>query len=308
PDRADDSLTTFSSRGPTRGSVTFANGDRWTDNLMKPDLVAPGNSVVTALAADASGQPAGWDLLARTYTQLTQVPGATQAPRQTLMTLSGTSIAAPAVSGAVALLLQANPGLTPPLVKAILQYTATPLAGSNLLEQGTGLLNVEGAVRLAKARRTDIPPAVPTGTIQSGDNLLAAGMTLPTPITTIGGRTLAWSRMTYAGGTHLVSGDSLFTRFQPIWDPGLTWARHYVLRNTVSYYAASKSAGFGANTVPNAIVENNATAQPLLTAGVRLLDGVALTIPQSASALMTPLSTLSARANAGMGLTLGIGF
>jgi hypothetical protein len=66
------------------------------------------------------------------------------------MSLSGTSMAAPAVSGAVALMLQANPNLTPNLVKAILQYTAEFRSGYSPLEQGAGFLNTLGAVRLAK--------------------------------------------------------------------------------------------------------------------------------------------------------------
>ena len=40
------------------------------------------------------------------------------------MSMTGTSMAAPVVSGTVALMLQANPKLTPNMVKAILQYTA----------------------------------------------------------------------------------------------------------------------------------------------------------------------------------------
>jgi hypothetical protein len=65
------------------------------------------------------------------------------------MSLSGTSMAAPVVSGTVALMLQANPNLTPNLVKAILEYTAEVHSGYSALEQGAGFLNTLGAVRLA---------------------------------------------------------------------------------------------------------------------------------------------------------------
>jgi hypothetical protein len=63
--------------------------------------------------------------------------------------LSGTSMAAPVVAGTVAMMFQANPNLTPNLVKAILQYTAQQYPGYNSLRQGAGFLNTLGAVRLA---------------------------------------------------------------------------------------------------------------------------------------------------------------
>ena len=43
------------------------------------------------------------------------------------MRLSGTSMAAGVASGVVALVLQANHGLTPNAVKAVLEYTAIPV-------------------------------------------------------------------------------------------------------------------------------------------------------------------------------------
>ena len=50
-------------------------------------------------------------------------------------------MAAPVVTGVVALMLQANPNLTPNAVKAILEYTAQQYPGYNALTQGAGFLN-----------------------------------------------------------------------------------------------------------------------------------------------------------------------
>ncbi|MFN7931303.1 MAG: S8 family serine peptidase [Blastocatellia bacterium] len=57
--------------------------------------------------------------------------GITIGDMRKMMTLNGSLMAAPVVAGAAALLLQVNPKLTPNLVKAILMYTAQPLANFN---------------------------------------------------------------------------------------------------------------------------------------------------------------------------------
>src|SRR5947209_3120352 len=49
--RADDTVATYSSRGPTRGYWTDLLGVRHYDNLVKPDLVAPRNKLVSAESA-----------------------------------------------------------------------------------------------------------------------------------------------------------------------------------------------------------------------------------------------------------------
>jgi hypothetical protein len=54
------------------------------------------------------------------------------------------------VAGTVALMLQANPSLTPNLVKAILQYSAEHKTRYNELTQGAGFLNARGAVQIAR--------------------------------------------------------------------------------------------------------------------------------------------------------------
>jgi serine protease AprX len=129
-DRGDDVMAGFSSRGPT-----------YLDWAAKPDLAAPGTSTYS-LAAPGS-------TLVKLYPNAL-LGGIVPTAHPPYLALSGTSMATPVVAGTVALMLQANPALTPNAVKAILQYTSERRPGYDALTQGAGFLNAVGAVRLAE--------------------------------------------------------------------------------------------------------------------------------------------------------------
>jgi serine protease AprX len=116
--RSDDTLATYSSRGPTR-----------YDFGVKPDLAAPGNRIVSL---EANGS-----YLISHYPYLHKAGSGNNA----YMQLSGTSMAAPMVSGAAALLLQANPKLVPAQVKLALQTGASFMPDAGLMGAGAGSAN-----------------------------------------------------------------------------------------------------------------------------------------------------------------------
>src|SRR5205085_429690 len=101
--RNEDSVTTYSSRGPTRSYSVDSYGLLHYDNLIKPDLVAPGNKIIAAEAIN--------NALINEYPELETYKYSTS--NMKLMYLSGTSMSAPMVAGAAALLLEANSSLTP---------------------------------------------------------------------------------------------------------------------------------------------------------------------------------------------------
>jgi serine protease AprX len=82
---------------------------------------------------------------------------------------SGTSFSAPQVTGTIAMMLDANPSLTPAQIKNILQSTATPLPSYNRYEVGAGMLNAHAAVLKAafpqQARYVNDPLRMFSGTV-----------------------------------------------------------------------------------------------------------------------------------------------
>src|SRR5262249_5717913 len=134
------------------------------------------------------------------------------------MQLSGTSIAAPAVAGAGALAGRGDPGVATPLVKTILPHIARQLPYAKIVEQGAGLLNIDGAVRLAGALRHDVSTAISLGTIKVGDSLLAPNAAMPVPVSTLDGQTFSWGGYIFAGGSHVLAGTALFRQYQLIYN------------------------------------------------------------------------------------------
>jgi serine protease AprX len=116
--RTDDLIASYSSKGPTL-----------IDGVVKPDLVAPGNQVVSLQAGNDVTLVAQYPANIPAISYYQNVPGpvngaAALAPSASYFTLNGTSMATPVVSAAAADLLQAQPSLTPDQVKARLMLTA----------------------------------------------------------------------------------------------------------------------------------------------------------------------------------------
>jgi serine protease AprX len=165
--REDDVRAQFSSRGP---AFPLQNA--------KPDVLAG------AVGVESTAAP-GSALYERASELGLLVPGAFPKASMPYMALSGTSQATAVISGVAALMLQANPKLTPNLMKAILQYTAQEYTGYGPLEQGAGFVNALGAVRLSRfyatARRGQRVPVQPIWSKHFiwGNHEIAGGLMLP---------------------------------------------------------------------------------------------------------------------------------
>src|ERR1700675_5082426 len=226
--RVDDAIASYSSKGPTL-----------VDHLVKPDLVAPGNRLVSLRDAGST--------LDRNYSSYQVAPLGGSAK---YFRLSGTSMATPLVSGAVALMLQQNPSLTPDQVKARLMKTAWKGFGQytrswddygnsydnqyDIFTYGAGYLDIDAALN-----NTD----------------LAAGVALsPTAVYDPNGNTVSIVNTSVVwGGTSVVWGAT-----SVVWGNSVVWGANTITSNSVVW--GSTSVVWGATSVSGFSVVWGATS------------------------------------------------
>ena len=120
------------------GGHTMFSGDRI--GIYHPDVTAPGDAISSTCSTAGTIVPA------------------CPPPNYTNAEAGGTSMASPHVAGAAAILLQANPNLTPEQVRVALQSTATPLARvgdgprAPFWQVGYGHVDLAAAIAAVKAK------------------------------------------------------------------------------------------------------------------------------------------------------------
>ena len=214
--RSDDVLASYSSKGPTG-----------FDHIVKPDLVAPGNGIVSLLAPNST--------LAMNNSSL-RVPNSYYQSGGTgtssaYLRLSGTSMATPMVSGAAALLLQQYPSLTPDQVKARLMKTAQkslPLHGTaydaftkaafslqfDIFAVGSGYLDIGAAI--SNTDLTTLPALSPVAVYNSTTHIV----TIQRNFTSSWGSAAAWSD-SVVFGINVFNGTN--NGFSALWGNNAIW-------------------------------------------------------------------------------------
>ncbi|MGJ9519798.1 S8 family serine peptidase [Actinotignum sp. GS-2025c] len=180
---------------PTGGKISdFSSWGLAADLQLKPDVVAPGGNIYSAWPVDDAVTPS-WK------------------------TISGTSMAAPHVAGSAALLLQANPNLTPAQVRTALQNTADPVTVDGSADapklathrQGAGLVNLPAALAAVTEPGTNgggAPTAITPAKISLGDSDVQETTTL-----TVHNASAAPVTYTFTADTHVRATSGPHDRF-----------------------------------------------------------------------------------------------
>ncbi|MGA9900623.1 MAG: S8 family peptidase [Terriglobales bacterium] len=227
--RVDDKIASYSSKGPVA-----------IDHIVKPDLVAPGNRQVSLRAAGST--------LDTTYPQyeVSSTNGNSH-----YFVLSGTSMATPVVSGAVALMLQQNPSLTPDQVKARLMKTAWKGFGQyssswdiygnsynneyDLFTYGAGYLDIDAALGDTNLA---VGVALSPTAVMNANGTVTVADTVPDSV--FAGSSVVWGATSVVWGHPVVYGSNVISSTSVVWGAtSVVWGATSVSGYSVVWGATS---------------------------------------------------------------------
>ena len=247
PDRGDDQIASYSSKGPTL-----------YDHIAKPDIVAPGNQTVSTLASTNAAIVSLYPQNAVAMNTYSNSGGSSSSSYY--FTLSGTSMATPVVSGAAALLLQQNPLLSPDQVKARLmksayktfpRYSSTtdPTTGITYTSQydmftvGAGYLDIQAALSNLDLASSTVGSALsPTVAVDSNGNVYVVknssvvwGGSVVWGTSVVWGNSVIWgtnaSGQSVIWGSSVVWGSNATQGYSVIWGTSVVWGTSSTTQN-----------------------------------------------------------------------------
>jgi serine protease AprX len=211
--RINDTIASYSSKGPSL-----------IDHVVKPDLVAPGNRIVSLRSA-GSTLDLNYSRYAVTLCDGTTLTSCTAGSTPKYFRLSGTSMSTPMVSGALALMFQQNPALTPDQAKArlmktawkgFMQYSSTTSAQGvkfgnqyDIFTYGAGYLDIAAALN-----NTDVataPALSPTAYYDpvTGNVYFSANPNAVWNTSVLWGSSVIWGSNVFVNGTSVLWGSSV---------------------------------------------------------------------------------------------------
>jgi len=230
-------ITSFSSKGPTA-----------LDHIVKPDLVAPGNQIVSRRVQANTTLTSQYPFISVYPCNSNATSCGPQYGPASYMRLSGTSMSTAVVSGVSAMLLQKTPSLTPDQVKARLMKSAWKGFSryTTATDQGTGFnypieqdifATGAGAVdAVAALNSTDLAPSTfgaaksPMAVYNPSNNMVS----IVSNASSIWGNSVVWGD-SVVWGNSVVWGDSVVWGNSVTWGNSVVWGDSVVWGNSVAW-------------------------------------------------------------------------
>ncbi|HET9284207.1 MAG TPA: S8 family peptidase [Candidatus Angelobacter sp.] len=253
-DRSDDLIASYSSKGPTV-----------LDHIVKPDVVAPGNLLVSTETTNTALYNTEPDNL---VPYSAYVYGGSSTPSKQYFELSGTSMATGVVSGMVADLLQAHPTMTPDQVKARLMKTASKTfpTSSSVYDPASGITYTsQYDIFTVGAGYVDMAAALASTDLSTGTSMSptavydssTGNVYLTSNPSSVWGTSQTWSGPAVWGSSQFIGGSSIMWGASTtggssiMWGAGTTggssimWGASGLAGSSIMW-GASTSSGFSA--------------------------------------------------------------